>query len=157
MSDDKELQQLLELFQSDDAQINERRKEVLKTVRENDVSSFPSDLSLMSAFDDVLMCFSLGGQIKNIYRYGSYTTCEAQRKKFWFAIWNGSFSEKEMDVEKLAADSRELERRQKIQEFYKQTLLDKKAQGLSEDIWDERKELLTKPFMEQPLPATFQE
>lgn len=157
MSDDKELQQLLELFQSDDPQINERRKEVLKTVRENDVSSFPSDLSLMSAFDDVLMCFSLGGQIKNIYRYGSYTTCEAQRKKVWFAIWNGSFSEKEMDVEKLAADSRELERRQKIQEFYKQTLLDKKAQGLSEDIWDERKELLTKPFMEQPLPATFQE
>lgn len=157
MSDEKELQQLLELFQSDDAQINERRKEVLKTVRENDVSSFPSDLSLMSAFDDVLMCFSLGGQIKNIYRYGSYTTCEAQRKKFWFAIWNGSFSEKEMDVEKLAADSRELERRQKIQEFYKQTLLDKKAQGLSEDIWDERKEILTKPFMEQPLPATFQE
>lgn len=157
MSDDKELQQLLELFLSDDPQINERRKEVLKTVRENDVSSFPSDLSLMSAFDDVLMCFSLGGQIKNIYRYGSYTTCEAQRKKFWFAIWNGSFSEKEMDVEKLAADSRELERRQKIQEFYKQTLLDKKAQGLSEDIWDERKELLTKPFMEQPLPATFQE
>lgn len=157
MSDDKELQQLLELFLSDDPQINERRKEVLKTVRENDVSSFPSDLSLMSAFDDVLMCFSLGGQIKNVYRYGAYTTCEAQRKKFWFAIWNGSFSEKEMDVDKLAADSRELERRQKIQEFYKQTLLDKKAQGLSEDIWDERKELLTKPFMEQPLPATFQE
>lgn len=157
MSDDKELQQLQELFLEVDPQIAERRKEVIKTVRENDVSSFPSDLSLMSAFDDVLMCFSLGGQIKNIYRYGSYTTCEAQRKKFWFALWNGSFSEKEMDVEKLAADSRELERRQRIQEFYKQTLLDKKTQGLSEDIWDERKELLKLPFMEQPLPQTFQE
>lgn len=157
MSDDKELQQLQELFLDVDPQIAERRKEVIKTVRENDVSSFPSDLSLMSAFDDVLMCFSLGGQIKNIYRYGSYTTCEAQRKKFWFALWNGSFSEKEMDVEKLAADSRELERRQRIQEFYKQNLLDKKAQGLSEDIWDERKELLKLPFMEQPLSQTFQE
>lgn len=157
MSDDKELQQLQELFLEVDPQIAERRKEVIKTVRENDVSSFPSDLSLMSAFDDVLMCFSLGGQIKNIYRYGSYTTCEAQRKKFWFALWNGSFSEKEMDVEKLAADSRELERRQRIQEFYKQTLLDKKTQGLSEDIWDERKELLKLPFMEQPLSQTFQE
>lgn len=157
MSDDKELQQLQELFLDVDPQIAERRKEVIKTVRENDVSSFPSDLSLMSAFDDVLMCFSLGGQIKNIYRYGSYTTCEAQRKKFWFALWNGSFSEKEMDVEKLAADSRELERRQRIQEFYKQNLLDKKAQGLSEDIWDERKDLLKLPFMEQPLSQTFQE
>lgn len=154
--DDKELEKLQELFRDSDPEINKRRQEVLKTARENDLSSFPSDLSLLSAFDDVLMCFSLGGQIKNIYRYGSYTTCEAQRKKFWFAMFNGSFSDKDMDVEKIAANPKELERRKKIQEFYKQTLLENKVKGLSEDVWNERKELLTQPFMELPQALTFQ-
>uniref|UniRef100_A0A0L0P632 Early meiotic induction protein 1 n=1 Tax=Candidozyma auris TaxID=498019 RepID=A0A0L0P632_CANAR len=154
---DKDLEDIQGLFQDPDPEINARRVEVYKTARENDISSFPSDLSIMSAFDDVLLCFSLGGQIKNIYRYGTYTTCQAQREKFWFAMWNGSFSEKDIDIEKVAANQRELERRQKVQEFYKQRLLEKKALGLSEDVWDERKTLLNRPFMENVLPQSFQE
>ncbi|KAF3992119.1 hypothetical protein FT663_02436 [Candidozyma haemuli var. vulneris] len=153
--DDTGLEKFQELFSSPDTEINQRRQDAIRTVRENDVASFPTDLSVLSAFDDVLACFALGGQIKNYYRYGTYSTCDAERKKFWFAVWNGSTTEKEMTVDKLAGDARELERRQKVQAYYKDILLQKKAEGSSEDVWQERKELLRQPYMESPSPETF--
>lgn len=143
-----DLSELTSLFSEPDAAVAEKRRDVVKTIQENQVSSFPSDLSITAAMDDLLQCFALGGQVRNYYRYGSYTTCQAQREKFWFALWNGSFSETPMNPDKLAANPRELERRLKVQEFYKQKLLEKKALGSSEDIWDERKTLLHSPFKE---------
>lgn len=131
-----------------DESINERRLDVVKTIRENSVSSFPADLSIFSAMDELLQCFALGGQIRNYYRYGSYSLCEKQREKFWFALWNGSVTDSPMDVEKMSANPRELERRVKVQEFYKKQMLKNKMRGLSEDVWDERKEPLELPFKE---------
>lgn len=144
----EELLKLQELLTEKDSEIADKRREVLKTVEENDILSFPTDLSVLSAFDDILSCFALGGQVRNYYRYGSYTTCSAQREKFWFALWNGSVSESEIDVESVAQNPRELERRKKVQEFYKKRLFEKKLAGSSEDIWNERKHLLTHPFKE---------
>lgn len=143
-----ELKEILALFEENDDQIAEKRLEVLRTVRENDVSSFPTDISVLSAFDDVLLCFALGGQVRNYYRYGTYTTCLAQREKFWFAMWNGSISESEINVESVAQNPRELERRQKVQQFYKEKLFNKKLGGSSEDVWDARSQLLASPFKE---------
>lgn len=143
-----ELKEILALFEDSDEQIAEKRLEVLRTVRENDVSSFPTDISVLSAFDDVLLCFALGGQVRNYYRYGTYTTCLAQREKFWFAMWNGSISESEINVESVAQNPRELERRKRVQQFYKDRLFDKKMGGSSEDVWDARTKLLSAPFKE---------
>lgn len=148
MSD--ELKELQNLFTELDPEIASRRAQVLRTIQENAVELFPSDMSLLSAMDDVLQCFAFGGQIRNYYRYGSYSACEAQRKKFWFALWNGSVLNSEKDIDKLASNPREVERRQKIQEFYRQELLDKKANGSLEDIWNERKLLLVNPFQQGP-------
>lgn len=143
-----ELKDLQSLFQEEDPQIADKRVQALQTIRENDISSFPSDLSILSAFDDVLQCFALGGQIRNFYRYGTYTTCDSEREKLWFALFNGTFSEGSNDVEKLAGNARELERRKKVQNFYKQKLFESKLNGSSEDVWDERKKLLVAPFKE---------
>lgn len=143
-----ELRQLQDLISEDDSEIAEKRHQVLATVRENAVLSFPTDLSVLSAFDDILLCFALGGQVRNYYRYGTYTTCTAQREKFWFAMWNGSVSELDLDVDNLTHNPRELERRQRVQEFYKKRLFEKKLAGSSEDIWSERSHLLTHPFKE---------
>lgn len=143
-----ELKEILSLFEEDDSQIAQKRLEVLRTVRENDISSFPTDISVLSAFDDVLLCFALGGQVRNYYRYGTYTTCLEQREKFWFALWNGSISESEINVESVAQNPRELERRKKVQQFYKDKLFTKKLGGSSEDVWDERSQLLSAPFKE---------
>lgn len=139
----------LEELLGENVEIGQKRLETIKTVRENDISSFPTDLSVLSAFDDVLLCFALGGQIKHYYRYGTYTTCELQREKFWFALWNGAMSELEINIENVAANPRELERRQRIQEFYQQKLVEKKTLGSSEDVWDARKKLLLSPFQDK--------
>ncbi|SGZ58934.1 CIC11C00000003896 [Sungouiella intermedia] len=144
----EELLQLQELFTEKDSEIAAKRREVLATVRENAILSFPTDLSVLSAFDDLLLCFALGGQVRNYYRYGTYTTCAAQREKFWFAMWNGSVSESEINVDNVAQNPRELERRKTVQEFYKKRLFEKKLAGLSEDIWSERPRLLINPFKE---------
>lgn len=143
-----EFRQLQDLISDNDTEIAAKRKEVLQTVRENAILSFPTDLSVLSAFDDILSCFALGGQVRNYYRYGTYTTCSAQREKFWFAMWNGSVSELNLNVEDLAGNPRELQRRQKVQEFYKKRLFEKKLAGSSEDIWSERRDFLSYPFKE---------
>lgn len=141
MSDLEELQLL---FHEPDAEIQARRNAALKTLRENNAASFPSDISLLSAFDEVLQCFALGGQVRHYYRYGSYTTCQDARDKFWFAMWNGTLREREITEN---VDARELERRRKVQDFYKQRLLRTKAMGSSEDVWDERR-IPARPFTE---------
>lgn len=144
----EELLQLQKLLSENDSEIAARRHEVLGTVKENAILSFPTDLSVLSAFDDLLLCFALGGQVRNYYRYGTYTTCAPQREKFWFAMWNGSVTESEIDVDNVAQNPRELERRKKVQEFYKKRLFETKLAGLSEDIWSERPRLLSHPFKE---------
>lgn len=99
----------------------------------------------MTALDELIACFSLGGQFKNYYRYGSYDSCERQREKFWFAIKHGSLVEgKDKPAEEL--NDKELNSRVKIQQFFKKRLLEDKSKGSSEDIWDARKELQSYPF-----------
>ncbi|GEQ70805.1 hypothetical protein JCM33374_g4484 [Metschnikowia sp. JCM 33374] len=149
-SDDKLFEEFQSYFQDEkDPQIVEKRKEVLKTMRENDLESFPTDLTLLTAFDEALQCFSIGGQVRNYYRYGTYSLCQAQREKIWFALKNGAvMNSKEFDVDAVASNPKELQRRKTVQEFYKNRLMEKKMQGSSEDIWDARKTPLKNPFKE---------
>ncbi|OBA24373.1 hypothetical protein METBIDRAFT_131656 [Metschnikowia bicuspidata var. bicuspidata NRRL YB-4993] len=149
-SEDKLLEDFQGFFiEETDPQIAEKRKEVLKTLRENDVESFPSDLTVITAFDEALQCFSIGGQVRNYYRYGTYSLCEAAREKMWFAFKNGAITNhQETDVDAVANNPKELQRRKTVQEYYKQKLMEKKMKGSSEDIWDKRKTLLKNPFKE---------
>lgn len=146
LSDLPDLPDLQGLLADTDAEIASRRREALATMRENDVLSFPSDLPLLSAFDDILLCFAFGGQLRNYYRYGTYTTCAAQREKFWFAMWNGLVSGGDINAETI--DPRELERRKKVQAFYRKRMYEQKLSGSSEDVWNERKTMLHRPFRE---------
>lgn len=145
MSELAELRGILD----EDPAIAEKRARVLEAVKENDVSSFPSDMSIFAAFDEAMLCFAFGGQVRHYYRYGTWTLCEEARAKFKFAVMNGTLSEKPMDVESVAQNPREMARREKVQDFYRQQLLKKKAEGSLEDIWNERSKLLVSPFQEE--------
>ncbi|CAH2351930.1 hypothetical protein CLIB1423_05S01596 [[Candida] railenensis] len=143
--EDDELKEIWSLFSSEDSSVNEKRKQIHSQYQNQTLSSFPDHLSITTAFDEVLQCFSLGGQVKHYYRYGSYSLCQSQREKFWFSVTNGTFSQDKKAPDFTQAD---MERRQKIQEYYKKKLLEQKAAGSSEDVWDARTELLDRPFEE---------
>lgn len=142
------LEELESIFSDVDPQLAERRKQAYEAVRQNQFSSFPSDISILTAFDEAIQCFGLVGQIRNYYRYGTYNLCGESRKKLWFAIRNGTMTEKKMDAEQMAADPRELERQARVQQFYKDRLMKQKLAGSSEDVWKERETLLSHPFRE---------
>lgn len=143
-TEDRELNNLWSLFKDSPEEIQERRQKITKLIHDGDSLSFPHQMSMMTAFDELLGCFALGGQVKNYYRYGSYSNCEKEREKFWFAIKNGNLYESNTPFESLSP--REIERAVKIQEFYKKRLLEDKAKGSSEDIWDIRSQPLKNPF-----------
>lgn len=140
----KEEEELYSLFKDESEEIKEKRTRTIKEVGQTSVD-LPAHLSITTAFDELLQCFSIGGQIKQYYRYGSISSCEQQREKFWFAIRNGSFNDKDdKDITNLTET--ELNRRKKIQDFYKERLLKEKALGSSEDVWDVRQKPLERPF-----------
>ncbi|KAI3405737.2 hypothetical protein KGF56_001344 [Candida oxycetoniae] len=144
--DDEELRKLWEQFQDSSDALDEKRKQVIETIdRNTGLNDYPCKLSIMTALDELIGCFALGGQFKHYYRYGSYDLCEKQRKKFWFALKHGSlFDQKDKQVEKLSET--ELENQVQVQEFYKKRLLQEKSNGSSEDVWDAREEAKSYPF-----------
>lgn len=132
-AEEQELQELWSLFQDSPEDVQLKRKEITKKIKFDKVSEFPSTLLIFTATDELLSCFAITGQLKSYYRYGSYDLCARQREKFWFAMRNGSFSDSDSN------SPSDLQRKAKIQEFYKKRLLEDKAMGSSEDIWNLRK------------------
>jgi hypothetical protein len=141
--DETELKQIWSLFQDSPEDIKARRQQVTQALNERS-SEFPGTMSIVTSLDELLGCFAVGGQIKNYYRYGTYDLCKRQREKFWFAVKNGTMYDGEKPITELT--TKELTQRQVIQEFYKKRLLEDKAKGSSEDIWDVRLELAPNPF-----------
>ncbi|ODQ81906.1 hypothetical protein BABINDRAFT_160136 [Babjeviella inositovora NRRL Y-12698] len=89
------------------------------------LSQYPHVMSCTQAFDLLVGCFSLGGQIKSYYRYGTLANCEDQLTKFKFCISNSTKSGAEKE--------------QGISQWYKESWAQKKASGSSEDVWDAKK------------------
>lgn len=139
--EEDEIQQLWKLFNDAPEDIREKRQEVTKSLNDNELSAFPNTMFVSTAFDELFQCFSVGGQVKNVYRYGKLSYCEKQREKLWFAVRYGKF----FDMNKGQSDGKNAT---KIQEFYKKQLLQDKARGSSEDIWEARKKPLINPFKE---------
>ncbi|EGW33333.1 uncharacterized protein SPAPADRAFT_60668 [Spathaspora passalidarum NRRL Y-27907] len=146
MSDnnDKELEEVWKLFQDSPEEIQQRRKTLTKAIHDDKTLDYPSTVKVTTALDEVLECFALGGQLRHYYRYGTYDVCERQREKFWFAVKHGGFTDNNKPDDQLT--EKELNTRLKIQEFFRKRVLEDKAAGSSEDIWDQRKELLSNPF-----------
>lgn len=140
IEEENELKDIWAMFKDSPDDIQSKRQQVTQIIHENNISSFPSGMSVMTSLDELLLCFALGGQLKNYYRYGSYSPCKREREKFWFAIKYGSFSDISNNeiIDESSLSEKDIEKRHKVQNFYKQRLLEDKARGSSEDIWDIR-------------------
>lgn len=135
--EDAELQQIWSLFQDSPEEVQQRRQKITQAILDlASINDFPGTMLVVTALDELLGCFALGGQLKSYYRYGTYDPCIRQREKFWFAITNGTLTELKKQVWEML--DKELDQRAKIQNFYKKRLMEDKARGLSEDVWDMR-------------------
>ncbi|KAK6534356.1 hypothetical protein TWF281_005679 [Arthrobotrys megalospora] len=95
---------------------------------------YPTTMSCREAFDELYFCYSLGGQFKNLYRYGTYRQCEDKSSDFWFCMRTkmyGPNTKKEMIVK-----------------YHKEKEAEKYKRGpSSEDVWKVRTEPLEGQFM----------
>ena len=144
-SEQQELLNIWSLFKDSSEDIQKKRQTIINKINDDKLGEFPTTLALSTAFDELFQCFSLGGQVKNYYRYGSFSYCKQQREKLWFAVLNGTFLQGDITKD---SSINEIEKAKKIQNFYKKRLLEEKATGSSEDIWDTRETLLNNPFKE---------
>lgn len=131
--EEDELKALASLFEDDSGSKEEKRKRAEQVVALENKIGLPQQLTVMTAFDELLACFAIGGQIKNYYRYGTYTTCEDQREKFWFALGNGMYSELPKSIDDMS--ERDLERKFKVHDFYMKRLDKIRKSGSCEDVW----------------------
>lgn len=99
------------------------------------LSAFPTELSCTQCFNDLIHCYSIGGQARNIYRHGELNNCMDQRQKFKFCMSSKAFPEDQRKV--------------RIARFYMERLARQKIErGSSEDVWTSRTKPLLNPFRE---------
>mgnify|MGYP001356835285 CR=1 FL=1 len=78
-------------------------------------TKYPSTMKCMEAFDQLTVCYSVGGQFRNYYRYGEFNACQKPLAKL-----NGKDPVK-------------------VQEWHKDQIEYNKAhRGTSDDVWQER-------------------
>lgn len=75
-------------------------------------------MSCTEAFDQLTACYSVGGQLRNYYRFGQLNDCVTEFDKFKFCLFNKDPV--------------------KVQQYYKSVLDQKKSMGSSEDVWQLR-------------------
>ncbi|KAF3911994.1 hypothetical protein AA313_de0207431 [Arthrobotrys entomopaga] len=127
---EEELSALLKTFNSEDSPSSSSSKP--STSFQDTL--YPSTMSCREAFDELYFCYSLGGQFKNLYRYGTYRECADKSADFWFCMRTkmyGPDTKKEMIVKY---------HREKEAARYKRG-------PSSEDVWSVRTEPLQGQFM----------
>jgi hypothetical protein len=98
-------------------------------------SSFPTTMSCSQAFNELVGCYSIGGQMRHYYRYGSVSQCSDKREKFRFCLSSKLKTGKEQEAV--------------ISRYYREKLAEKRLTvGSSEDVWTARKTKVHKPFIE---------
>lgn len=85
---------------------------------------FPEEMSCWEAFNEVVACYSVGGQVRNVYRFGGLDYCDKPKQKWKFCMGV------KLDPEDI--------RKAKIKQFYMKELAEKMTGGSSEDIWERR-------------------
>ncbi|QLQ78711.1 hypothetical protein HG537_0B00600 [Torulaspora globosa] len=83
-------------------------------------TKYPSTMKCMEAFDQLTVCYSVGGQFRSYYRYGEFDACQKPLAKLKFCLINGRDPVK-------------------VQEWHKQQIeYNKNHRGTSDDVWNER-------------------
>lgn len=77
-------------------------------------------MKCMEAFDQLTVCYSVGGQFRSYYRYGEFDACQKPLAKLKFCLTHGRDPVK-------------------VQEWYKDQIeFNKTHRGTSDDVWEER-------------------
>lgn len=98
------------------------------------LSSFPTEMSCSQAFDEMVACYSLGGQARHIYRYGGISYCSDRWAKMKFCL----------KMKNVWDDN---ERAKRIAKYHMEKLAkQKKEGGSSEDVWSVRTVPVNNPF-----------
>lgn len=98
------------------------------------MSSFPTEMSCSQAFDQLVACYSIGGQVRHVYRHGGISYCDGRWAKLRFCL-------------QMKAVWDEEEKAKRVSRFYMQKLAEKKKQvGSSEDVWAVRTVPILNPF-----------
>lgn len=90
-------------------------------------------MSCSQAFDEMVKCYGVGGQVRNVYRYGAMRDCKDKWKMFKFCVL-------------VKMESTDVQKR-RTQRFYKERLAEKLIGGSSEDIWKMREKPIHEPFL----------
>ncbi|KAF5093421.1 hypothetical protein D0Z03_002423 [Geotrichum reessii] len=100
------------------------------------LSSFPTEMSCTDAFNDLVACYSVGGQMRHIYRYGGISYCHEPWKKLKFCLRM-----------KTSVTTSPEDEAKKVAFYYMEKLAkQKKEGGSSEDIWKVRTVPIKNPF-----------
>lgn len=98
------------------------------------LSSFPTEMSCSQAFDELVACYSIGGQLRHVYRYGGISYCNERWAKAKFCL-------------KMKSVWDDNERAKRVAKFHMEQLAkQKKEGGSSEDIWAVRTVPVSNPF-----------
>lgn len=98
------------------------------------LSSFPTEMSCSQAFDEMVACYSIGGQMRHIYRYGGISYCNDRWSKMKFCL-------------RMKGVLNDNERAKRIAKYHMEKLAkQKKVGGSSEDIWKVRTVPVSNPF-----------
>lgn len=98
-------------------------------------TTYPTEMNCSQVFDQLLKCYSLGGQIRNYYRYGEISYCLEKRSKLKFCLGTKLMSEED--------------RREKIRHWHIKQLAEQQAKRqTSEVVWKSREEPFRLPFRE---------
>lgn len=97
--------------------------------------AFPTEMNCSQVFDQLLKCYSIGGQMRYYYRYGEMSYCQDKQKKLKFCLKTKMLSEED--------------KKQNISKWYMQQLAEQKLKKqTSEQIWNARTEPVRRPFRE---------
>jgi hypothetical protein len=100
------------------------------------LSSFPTEMSCTEAFNDLVACYSIGGQMRHIYRYGGISYCHDPWKKLKFCLRM-----------KTSVTTSPEDEAKKVALYYMEKLAQQKKEGgSSEDIWKVRTVPIKNPF-----------
>lgn len=106
-----------------------------KPLQNVDASAFPTEMDCSQAFDQLLKCYSLGGQMRSYYRYGEMNYCYDKRDKLKFCLKTKLMSENDQ--------------KEKIREWHMRHLAEQQAKKqTSEFVWNSRETPLRLPFRE---------
>ncbi|KAG0637254.1 hypothetical protein HOY80DRAFT_973890 [Tuber brumale] len=124
---DAELSELLSNLEAEAAAIAQRKTTTAAKGEgdEKEATAFPTEMSCITAFDEMYYCYSLGGQFLNVYRYGELKSCSEKAADWRFCMRTRSYGP--------------IARKAMIMARFKEKAGRYKVGRSSEDVWEVRR------------------